>query len=202
MFPLFAKGKTNERPLIAPALRGAFRFSMQNASLYFAAGDLIFISDANGARVEFLGKATSALSSEVRCLYGLSYSRAAGAICWKPANAFCWKAPRLLPSAEREETGVIARRSVGGVLFLTKIKEATRSLSLTISAVRKNDASAFSHWVRDILRGGIEPFAFCEEYAPVRKAALISSRIAQKENFPEQIAVEIELEILAAGDYA
>lgn len=202
MFPLFAKGKTSERPLIALAARGAFRISVQNASSCFAAGDLIFISDADGARVEFLGRATSVLSSEVRCLYGLSFNRAAGALCWKPAFAFCWKTSRALPAAEREETGVKARRSAGGVLFLTKVKETSRSIALTIHALRKGEASAFSLWVRDVLRGGIEPFTFCEEYSPVRKVALLSSRIIQKEISPDRISLEMELEHLGAENYA
>ena len=198
---VFAKGKTNERELSGASPPGSFALPVENASAYFDPGDLIFISDAEGAGVEFLGPATAVSESEVRCLLGLAGAYEAGDLCWKPTNFFLWKERRSLPARRILDTGVESRRSAGGVLYLTRISEAFFSEILRFEKVRMKKIAEFVVWVEEVLEGGVEKFSFCDEDRSVSVAALLSSEIVQDEKSPDAVALEMKLERVEEEKY-
>jgi len=201
MRSVFAKGKTNERPLSAPASQGSFILPVENASLYYSPGDLIFLSDADGANAEFQGPATSVSSMEIQSLSAVSKPREAGSLCWKPSHVLMWPQKRSSPIRRTQDTGVEARRSAGGVLYLTKIRETSCSEILRFDSLRLKEMADFTFFLEEALLGGIERFTFCDESGEVFLAALISSRILQNEASPNAIGIEMEIARIEEGRY-
>ena len=201
MRPLFAKGKTNERTLSGAVAAGSYRLPVDNAPVYFSPGDLIFVSDADGGRTECAGAATAVFASEVRCLAGLSQGRSAGALCWKPTQFFSWPNERAMPVSRTLDTGVEARRSAGGVLYLAKIREGAHQEILRFDNLRKVHVALFIEWMTNHLNGGVEPFTLCDERGAVSVVAIVSSRIAQDEKSEESVRLEIEIECLEREAY-
>ena len=198
---VFAKGKLNQRPLSAPASKGSFILPVENASLYYAPGDLIFLSDAGGANVEFPGPVTSVSSMEIQCLSAVSRRRAGGSLCWNPLHELLWPQKRSSPIRRTRDTGVEIRRSSGGVIYLTKIREASCSEILRFESLRLMEMVDFTFFLQDALLDGIEPFTFCDESSVVYTAALVSSRILENEASPNATGIEMEIARIKEGRY-
>jgi len=198
---IFAKGKTSERTLSAPASQGSFILSVENASLYYNPGDLVFLADADGSNTEFPGPVVSVSSTEIQCLSAVSKSRSTGSLCWKPLHSLLWPQKRFSPIRRIRDTGVEARRSTGGVLYMTKIRESSCSEILRFDSLRLKEIVDFTSFLEDVLLGGIERFTFCDESGEVFVASLVSSKILENETSPNAIGIEMEIARIEEGKY-
>ena len=198
---VFAKGISNQRELSESSSAGSFILSVSNAKDYFNPGDLIFISDADGANLEFLGAATSVTTDKIQCLYALSLGRTTGALCWKPTHFLTWSRKRTMPLTRTLDTGVISRRSAGGVLYLSKVRESSHSELVRFENLRMKQVADFFSWLEEVINGGIEPFTFCDEDRQVSSVALVTTEIVQDETSSESIGLELELARIETGQY-
>jgi len=198
---LFARGKLNQRELSSPASRGSFLVPVSNASDYFEPGDLVFVSDADGGRTGFLGPAASVSSTEIQCLLALSCSRDPGALVWKPLESLLFPKKRKHPRERCHDTGVSVRRSIGGSLHLTRIREPVRTETLRFEGLRKREVEELLDWMEEVLGGGIERFTFCDESCRVSVSAILSSEILHDEKSPDGVGIEMEIERLEKERY-
>jgi|GEM_PF-541884 len=198
---VFAKGKTNEQNLSAPVSKGSYVLNIENASSYFEPGDAIFISDGNGENTEYLGSCNRATQTEAECASALKQDRAEGALVWKPGSAFFWRRTRAFPVERNLNTGVEARRSGGGVVFLTRIRESFFTELLKFENLRLAQIHEFLGWMEEAIRGGLDRFTFCDEEGGVYEVCLISSRIVQNEKARNAVDLELELERIQEGIY-
>jgi hypothetical protein len=198
---VFAKGKTGGTNLSGNVSAGSFILPIEGASLYFQPGDLCFISDEDGGNAEFLGPVTGVSENEVQCVTAVSRNREPGAPCFKPLSFYWWPQKRTYPVRRFLESGVEQRRSAGGVLYLTKIRETSFSETVLFENLRKKELDEFLLFIETSLLGGIEHFTFCDEDGALMTAALLSSRIIQNEKSPQSIAIEMELEEIEKSRY-
>lgn len=198
---VFAKGKTGETNLSGAVSKGSFILPIEQAPLYFQAGDLCFISDADGSNAEFLGPVTSVSENEVQCVLAVSRNREQGAPCFKPLQFYWWPQKRAYPVHRILNTGVEPRRSAGGVLYLTKTRETSFTEIVTFENLRKKEIDEFLSFMDTVLLGGMERFTFCDEDGALGTFALLSSRITRKEKSPETISIEMELEEIGKSRY-
>ena len=201
MRPVFVKGKMNEQTLSGAVPAGSCRLPVTGAVGYFTAGDLIFVSDADGTLVEFLGPATVVLANEVRSLGAVAVGRSTGARIWKPEHFFQWTVERAMPVLRTHDTGVVARRSAGGVLYMTKVRETSICESLRFEDLRRSEAVQFTDWVEECLNSGLEKFTFCDGEGTAQISILLSMRILQNEKSYQHVTLEIELECLESASY-
>lgn len=201
MRPVFVRGKMNEQTLSGSVSAGSCRLPVTGAIGYFTAGDLIFVSDADGTLVEFLGPATVVLANEVRTLGAVAMGRSTGARIWKPEHFFQWTVERAMPILRTHDTGIVARRSAGGVLYVTKVRETSISETLRFEDLRRSEAVQFTDWVEECLNGGLEKFTFCDGEGAVQISILLSTRILQNEKSYQHVTLELELECIESASY-
>lgn len=191
---LFAKGKESERAFSSGVVAGSHIIPVTDANQYFQPGDFIFASNASGQNVEFLGPATSVNTGEISCFYPHGMDRPAGSLCWKPEHRFMFSKKRTRPERSLQ-TGISTRRSLGGQAYLTKIREQTERETLQLEKVRKVEADEFREWINNALAGGIETFTFCDERRNISTAILLTTEIKETENAPEEVSIEVEIEL-------
>jgi hypothetical protein len=198
---LFAKGKSCETVLSGNVSAGSCILPIEQASLYFQPGDLCFVSDADGSGAEFLGPVTAVSENEIQCVMAVSQSREQGAACFKPTSFYWWPQNRTYPVRRILDSGIEERRSAGGVLYLTKTREAYSSETVAFETLRKKETDEFLSFVQTALLEGVERFTFCDETGTLFTTALLSSRIMQKEPSPEKASIEMELAVIEKSRY-
>ncbi|MBN1899819.1 hypothetical protein JW926_00670 [Candidatus Sumerlaeota bacterium] len=198
---LFAKGKEGETTLSGNISAGSFVLPIEQANLYFQPGDLCFVTDADGSHAEFRGPVAAVSANEIQCVHAASRNRSQGAPCFKPQYFYWWLRNRSYPVRRILDSGIEQRRSAGGVLYLTKIREASFSETVAFDNLRKKQIDDFVSFLDTILSGGVEHFTFCDEEGAVITAALLSSRITRKDQSPQTISIEMELLEIAPSRY-
>jgi hypothetical protein len=198
---VFAKGKMNEREIVSFAGASSFVIPVTDASIYFSAGDLIYISDPDYSDVEFLGPVTSITGNEIQCLSALKKSRLAGSRVWKPENYIMWPRKRSVPKKRRIETGIQSRFSAGSHLFLTRIREKSVFENLRFQDLRLREIHLFSDWIDSVIDGGLEIFTFTDEDSVVSTAAISSPELIYIEKSQDALLIDMEIRILDKGKY-
>jgi hypothetical protein len=201
MKPLFACGKQNERTLTQFVERGSTHLPIAGASLYFAVGDKVFVSEAGGTELEFLGNALAVETNLLTTARPLSSDKDAGAHVWKPLEQFEFEIGRSSPFLRRLDTGIEILKTVGGQVYSTRVREPGWIEMLSFSKLSRANFLAFQDFLRNSLNDGLNEFAYVDEAADVAIVRLLTTQIEQHEAFPQLATLKIELAYVQKGQY-
>lgn len=197
---ILAQGKDAEQtiPEIIPA--GAKQITLINADLIFSPGDLLFISESDGAETEFLGGATVVTPSTVDFALPLRASKNSGALLWRAARSFASSGDETKPVRERVRTGVALERSTGGAAYAIRTAQPATLLDWELGGLTPARNAAFADWFASA-GGGLDPFTLV---SPARKITAV--RLADEEyqrtiHESGAIALRLHLSIEAEGEY-
>ncbi|MCX7017109.1 MAG: hypothetical protein NTW86_31860 [Candidatus Sumerlaeota bacterium] len=191
--PVFARGKEQEQSLTQAASAPTHHLYTAEASLNFAVGDRIFIAEADGSELEFLGAVTATAPTYLTTALALRASKSATALLWRAARAFVWPVEPSLPVEKQHSTGIVCARALGGTLYSTRVAEPNRVDTLRFARLPLPVFEEFREWVEHVLEGALLDFTYVDERAQVSTARLAAPRIAQRQ--PDEQLTEIELEI-------
>jgi hypothetical protein len=129
--PVFARGKGTQRTVSSYAIgTSSTVVTLSAAASPMAVGQHLFVSNADGTAVEYLGKIRAVSGSQVTASLVAQGARAAGALAWTPAAV--WQAATV-PSAVYEPSyvsGVETLETAGPALLHTRAAEAKAYLGI------------------------------------------------------------------------
>jgi len=155
MNPIFAKGKTNERPESGSIAAGATSIPVTDADSYFSVGDPIFISEDDGSEVEYLGPAISVSSSAIAVTYALQQAKGPGYKVWEPTDFVLMPYGVSSPFDRTLALGVQTQRSPGGKVYRTKIADSYKQVMLTWVKLKATSWAALESFIVIKLNDGI-----------------------------------------------
>ena len=191
--PVFSRGKEQEQSLTQAASAPTHHLYTADASLNFAVGDRIFIAEADGSELEFLGAVTALAPTYLTTALALRASKSATALLWRSAQAFVWPVEPSLPVVKERSTGILCARALGGTLYSTRVAEPNRVDTLRFERLPLRVFEEFQEWVDAVLGGGLLDFTYVDERACVSTARLTAPQLPQRQ--PDEQLTELELEI-------
>jgi hypothetical protein len=201
MKPLFARGKQNERTLTQFVQQGSTQLPIAGASLYFSVGDKIFVSEADGSELEFLGNALAVETNQLTTARGLAGDKDDGAHVWKPLERFEFEIGRSSPFLRKFDTGIEAQRTIGGQVYSTRVREPGWTEVLSFSKLSRANFFAFQDFLRDSLNDGLNEFTYVDEAGDIAVVRLLTTQIEQHEQFPQLATLKLELFYLQQGQF-
>lgn len=137
---------------------GAKTIALANANAIFSAGDLLFISEADGGETEWLGRITHSTSVSVSFSRPLNKSKNSGAKLWRAESSIA-AAEAALPARRTRQNGVITERSIGGRFYSIRVAEPTETFTLELGGLTPASARAIVDWLDQVADGGLNALA-------------------------------------------
>lgn len=141
---------------VVPA--GARTILLPDADAIFFAGDMLFISEADGAETEWLGRITQADMESISFTRPLAKSKNSGAKLWRAASSIS-AAEAAMPARRTRRSGVITERSVGGRFYSIRVAEPVETFTLELGGLTPASARVIVDWLDQAADGGLNPFA-------------------------------------------
>ncbi len=201
MKPLFAKDKQLERNLAQSEAAGATVLHVATPS-DFNLNDLVFVADADGTGVEYLGAVTAVGADSLTVSHPLAASRDTTATLWRPAAEFRWETVTAEPMRRAFREGIAVERSVGGALWSVRVAEAVREDTLRFKGVSRAHFTAFRAWLAAWTRSGLDDFTWIDESRAAARVRLLDCDFEQVEKIPGALALALQLAVQQEGGYA
>ena len=199
--PLFAVAKNLERALSHAETAGATDLHVPSPS-DFSVGAPIFVSEANGAEMEFLGRIRAIGDDTISVAFGLAADKSATAKIWTPSSAFPWEAVTSQPMERSFHEGIRVEQSVGGALWSVRTAEPLRTDRLRFREISRSHFAAFRSWLSAQVRGGLDDFTWVDEERNVARVRLVRCDFTQVEERPRVVELIVDLAVLEEGGYA
>lgn len=206
MKPIFALGKTNERSESGSLSAGTKTIAVTNASTYFSVGDPIFVSEANGTEVEYLGEATAVDSSTVTVSYALVEAKGPGYKVWKPTYHVLMPYDISSPYDKLTTLGVQTQRTQSGIPYRTRIADPYTIVTLTWEKLPASALASLDFFIIIRLNYGIEKctigfYDYKASRAYSVTATLLIDELPYTEPIPHLAPLEIPFQIDLVGAY-
>jgi hypothetical protein len=200
--PLFTRGQELERSLSESADAGSRILHTASAS-DFSLGDRLFVSESDGAELEYLGAIVEVAPTLLTATFPLDAAKSATARLWRPASLFQWDTVTASPAVDRVlREGIATERSVGGALWSVRIADPWREDTLRLSGIPRAHFAAFREWLASAARGGLDDFTWIDEARNVARARLLDTGFDQKETVSRVVDLVLKLAVLEEGGYA
>ncbi len=144
---LFTQGQLSEQIIGDSLFAGATNIPLSGASTHYQPGDLLFISESDGADLEYLGGVTASDASSVSFALPLRQNKNASAKLWKPANAFLLQAEPRKPIEREWDSGVAVERALGGPVYSVRIATPREIFDLELEAIARDRDAALIAWL-------------------------------------------------------
>ena len=152
---IFAQGREAEQTLGDVVTAGAIQIALTGADGIFAVGELLFISEADGSEVEFLGGVTAVSPTAVDFALALLKSKDSGAKLWRPISSFATGGDAVLPSKRETRSGVAVERSLGGVSYAIRTAVATKTMDWSLEELTPQSEANLTDWLDQTAQGGL-----------------------------------------------
>jgi hypothetical protein len=196
--PVFAKGKEQEQALSQAAPASANQLYTPSASANFSVGDLIFIAEADGSELEFLGPVIAVAPTFLTTTLWLGEGKSETAVLWRAAESFSWPVEPAFPLEKEFASGIKAARSLDGTVYSARLAEPRRTDRLS-ARIRRSDFDDLRQWIDANLNGGLDDFSYVDERGGVAKGRLISPSITQKQDDEGLVDFELDIAVIAEG---
>lgn len=154
----FAKGKGAERTVMDVVTAGSIQATAGAAWATFAAGDLLFISEADGSEAEYLGRVISSEGNTVAFTLPVRTSKNSDGVIWKPSAHLSVAADVDFPVYRRSHSGVTIYKSLSGGVFAIRTGVAEEILELHLKELTPASDRAVREWLDANSAGGLEAF--------------------------------------------
>jgi len=176
MIPLFCQGRAVERPTSQAVGMGAKQIPTDDATSYFSAGERVFISEADGSEVEYLGTIASVATNSVTVELATEAAKSEGAKLWTPEAMFEWPmqtgTARPPAGGRVRHGGVEVVRSLGGEAYATRLGSAYVTESVRFENLTDERFGQLSSWLEQEADGGLEEFTYVDGSRVVRRVRL------------------------------
>lgn len=205
--PVAAYGKSSQTTLSSSAAAGATVLPLDNSGGAFAVGDQVFVSEAGGGELQYLGPVVVAGSSSITVTYPLQLAKLSSAIAWHATQFMAFEQGSTACYAEHDsEEGVTIDVSRGGAVSATRIGEAVAKLRLSFGAALATDFVAYRAWVRTLRGGGVHSFslAYYDETAGasvVHEVRDAMTGFSAQRRMNEHVTFERQFFIVNEGTY-
>lgn len=155
---ILAAGRQCETTLEDVVPAGATTIALADANAIFAAGDLLFASEADGGETEWLGRVAAVTEASVGFSRPLAKSKNSGAKLWRAASwvAAAGAAP---PTRRTRSSGVVTERSLGGRFYAVRVAEPSETFALELGGLTPASARAVMDWIDAAADGGLNALA-------------------------------------------
>jgi hypothetical protein len=198
---IFAQGRQAERTLSGGVDAGAAQIALANANTFFNSTELLFISEADGSGVEFLGAVTAVDDATVSFTLPLKQAKSSGAKLWKPITRFNLASEKFLPLTREIETGASVERSLAGVNYAIRTAQPFTRLTLQWEGLAPAHEEAFVAWLEAASQGGLIPFTIVYPARRIQAVRLDHGGYSRIEKPGESRTVKLPLRLEAAAEY-
>jgi len=187
---------------IVSARRGESALSIQgDAAPFYQPGDCLFACAPDGGDMQHLGAATALNDTNVEFSAALSADLGGGTL-WRAVNTFVVPTIPSAPVERRYESGLAIERSIGGIVYSTRIAAPWRIDLLRFQQITRAAWQQWREWMRVYLANGARTFTWVDESGLVCRAQLNKPEITTHAASELFIDVALEIAILAEGEYA
>ena len=198
---IFACGKTGQQTLAEVVAAGATSLALSGASGIFTAGQLLFISEANGSETQWLGKVASATATALSFTRPLQISKNTGALVWRATGWLAAPEEPARPASRSLRTGVLTQRSVGGQFYAVSVSEPLQTLKLSWRGMTPLALQALLDWLATATAWGLEPFTLVSPTGRLTSVRLAGDPIEQEEAPGERASLSLALVAVEEGAY-
>lgn len=201
MIPFFCKSKDIERTTSGAVGVGATEIPTVDAPSYFTAGDRLFISDPDGAGVEYLGTVVSVGSAMLTVEFATATARAAGDIIWTAQSRLDWPPGKRASIVSTKRSGVEVVRSLGGLGYATRLHDAYRVETVRFENLTDDRFATLSLWFDQQTNGGLDEFTYVDSDRVVRRVRFDAPQLEWRRTAEDLIALAFNLQLLAESSY-
>lgn len=196
-----AQGRQTEQTLGDVVAAGATQIALANANSIFSAGQLLFISEADGTETEFLGGVVQSTSSDVQFTLPLQKSKNSGAKLWRPSSSFVSGAAESLPMQRKVHTGVTLERSLGGVSYAIRTADPFASMELSLAELTPARELALVQWIQSATENGLNSFTLVSPTRAISAVRLQLDEYLRVAGAGGNSELKLTLLIEAEGEY-
>jgi len=201
MIPLFCQGKDVQRETSEAIGIGARQIPTADAANQFRAGERVFISEPNGAEVEYLGTIQSVATDSITVELATAAAKSEGAKLWTPQEMFEWPAGALGAAQRSCHSGVEVVRSLGGVSYATRLHSPYETEKVRFENLSDERFEQLSSWFEQQANGGLDEFTYVDGAHAVWRVRLDAPTLEWSCTARDLVAVEFNLHLLSAPSY-
>lgn len=146
---ILASGREAEQILGDVTPVGAATIAVAGADIIFAAGDLLFISEADGSETQWLGRVAYLSPVSISFSRPLRSSKNSGARLWRAASAIVVP-ENALPARRTRAGGVVVERSLGGRFYAIRVAEPSETFTLELGGLTPAETRAVIEWLDEL----------------------------------------------------
>lgn len=196
---MFAKGTGAQSCLTQAAAAGVRSLPLAGAG--FAPAQRLFISEADGSEIQWLGRVTQAGSSTISFSRPLELAKSAGARLWSAAATLELSTESLLLERKTVETGILTERSAGGQYYALKLTAPKTVLRLALAAEDSSLEEALMGWLEEQTGWGLDPFTLVNPENGICIVRLSGEPISQEQSASGKRRLVFSLAIAQEGAY-
>lgn len=198
---ILAQGREHEQIISGAIPGGAISIGLAGADGIYAEGDHLFVSEAGGSEVEFLGRVEAVSPALVS--WGLPVRRAkdSGARLWRARHALATRAESALPFQSRVKTGVEIERSLGGVTYAIRVAAPVETIDWTLMGLTPQEEGAVVEFLAIATGGGELPFTIILPSRSLTAVQLASGEFGRAEGVGGRRSLRMKLLVEEDGGY-
>ncbi len=201
MITLFAQGKEDEQQVQGTLTAGTRFIPINNPGEYFQMGDEVFVGKPDNAYVEYPGRVVSVDVSGIFVQFALKENYPAESTVWKPASTIPLCGGKVTRVHKRVDTGLKIQRSLGGVLYTTRVRDPFRVVHLTLPTVSQLTYLMLENWIVVQLDYGIKRFTFVDQQRNVQIVRLLNPELEYEEYQPGMANLDLDLAVYEESGY-
>lgn len=198
----FCRDRESQSLLDASMESGGHVIPLDDANLLFSVGDLVFISEADGSELEFLGGVREVDADSMECALPARTTKAAGAHFWKAMASIHVAAESAQPLARKIVSGVSLERALSGTHYAIRTAATRETLDLKLDGMTTQRERSLHEWLKVQTQGGLLPFTLVAPERRVLAVRFDAGALERAERDVTRASVRLPLVIESEGGYS
>ena len=150
---------------------------------------------------EYLGMIRAVATDLVTVELATQASKAAGANLWTPVAVFEWPAGEGAAARRARQSGVEVVRSLGGVAYATRLREAGLAESVRFENLTEKRLGELLDWIEEEAGDGLDEFTYVDYARVLWRVRVEMPSFEWRRNERDLAVAEIRLLLLAENSY-